>query len=72
MNQYQELAIRALEDTRGDNAARARLAFGNCTREQMQELYRESGQTRAQILAGHVLHDAKVEAAMDWIREQSA
>jgi hypothetical protein len=70
MNKHQERAIRALGNMMGDNTARARAAFRNCTPEQMQEQYGQSGQTRAQILADYEAHDAKVQAAMDWVKAQ--
>lgn len=70
MNQHQELAIRALGNMMGDNTARARAAFRNRTPEQMQEEYGQSGQTCAQILADHEAHDAKIQAAIDWVKAQ--
>lgn len=70
MNEHQELAIRALGNMIGDNTARARAAFRNRTPEQMQEQYGQSGQTCAQILAGYEEHDAKVQAAIDWVKAQ--
>lgn len=70
MNQHQELAIRALGNMMGDNTARARAAFINRTTEQMQEQYGQSGQTCAQMLADYEAHDAKVQAALDWVTAQ--
>jgi hypothetical protein len=70
MNEHQELAIRALENTIGDNTARAHAAFRNLTPEQMQEQYGQSGQTCAQILADYEAHDNKVQAAIDWVKAQ--
>ena len=71
-NKHKELAIRALENMMGDDTARARAAFRNLTPEQMQEQYGQSGQTCAQILADYEAHDAKVLAAIDWVKEQGA
>lgn len=68
MNQHQNLIIRALENMMGDDTARARAAFCNCTPKQMQEQYGQSGLTRAQILADYESHDAKVMAAIDWVK----
>jgi hypothetical protein len=72
MNEHQELAIRALGNMMGDNTARARAAFRNRTPAQMQEQYGQSGQTCAQILADYEEHDAKVQAAIDWVKAQGA
>jgi hypothetical protein len=72
MNEHKELAIRALNNMMGDNTVRARIAFRNCTPEQMQEQYGQSGQTRAQILAGYEEHDVKVQAAIDWVKNSGA
>lgn len=72
MNQHQELAILALGDMKGDNTYRARAAFRNRTPEQMLEQYGHSGQTCAQILADYEAHDAKVQAAIDWVKAQGA
>ena len=70
MNQHQELAIRALGNMMGDDTARARAAFRNRTPEQMQEQYGQSGKTCAHILADYEAHDAKVQAAIDWVKAQ--
>lgn len=72
MNEHQKLAISALGNMMGDNTARARAAFRNFTAEQMQEQYGQSGQTRAQILGDYEKHDAKVQAAIDWVKAQRA
>ena len=70
MNAHKELAIRALERMMGDDTARAKAAYRNCTPEQMQQEYGQSGQTRAQILAGYEEHDDKVQAAINWVKAQ--
>ena len=71
MNEHQELAIRALVALMGDDTARARADFSSRTSEQMQERYGQSGKTCAQILAEYEAHDAKVKAAIDWVRAQN-
>lgn len=68
MNEHQQLAIKALEQMRGDDLVRARLAFRGMTAEQMKQEYGRSGQSCAQILAGYEAHDAKVHAAIAWVR----
>ena len=67
MNEHQQLAIKALEQMRGDDLYRARSAFRNCTPKEMGEQYGQSGKTRAEMLAGYEAHDAKVSAAIDWV-----
>ncbi len=70
MNEHKQLAIKALEEMRGDDLYRARAAFKNCTPEQMTQKYGQSEQTRAEILAGYEEHDAKVAAALAWVMAQ--
>lgn len=70
MNQHQTLAIMALKNMLDDKTARARATFRHYTPEQMQQQYGQSGKTCAQILAGLEAHDAKVQAAIDWVKEQ--
>lgn len=70
MREHKDLALRALEELRGDNLIRARRAFRHCTPEQMGEVYGGNGQTRAEILAGYEAHDAKVTAAIAWVQSQ--
>ena len=71
MNAHKELAIRALERMMGDDMARARAAFRNCTPEEMREEYGQSGMTRSQILAGYEEDNAKVQAAIEWVKAKS-
>jgi len=72
MNQHQELAIRALENMMGDNTIRARMAFRHLTPEEMNSEYGMSGKTCAQILAEYEAHDAKVQAAINWVKGQGS
>jgi len=72
MNEHQELAIKALEDKRGDNVARLRAMFATCTPEQMCEVYGRSGRTRAEILTQCEAHDAKIDAAINWVKAQAS
>lgn len=68
MNEHKKLALRALENLRGDDLERARSAFRNCTSAQMQEQYGQSGKTRAEILADYEADRAKINAAIDWLK----
>lgn len=62
-----EVTIRALQHHRGDNGARAKAAFRNCTLEEMGQEYGQSGRTRAQILEEYLTHEARVDAAIKWV-----
>lgn len=68
MNAHQDLAIRALQNMIGDDAARARHAFQNYTPEEMGHEHGESGSTRAQVLAGYEAHDRKINQAIEWVK----
>lgn len=70
MNAHQELAIRALNNLRGDNLARARRGFAGHTPEQMAQQYGQSGETCAEILASYEAHEANVNAAIAWVQAQ--
>ena len=59
----QKIIFRALQSYRGDNLERASAAFRNCTPEQMQQQYGQSGETRVEILRGYQEHAAAVEKA---------
>ena len=65
-----QLAIKALENMRGDDLYRARAAFRHCTPKQMSELYGESGKTRTEIIAEYEAFEAKVNAAIDWVKSK--
>jgi hypothetical protein len=67
MNQHQELAIKALNNMRGDDLYRAKCAFGGYSPEQMNEEYGSSGKTPTEIIAGYEAHEAKVDAAINWV-----
>lgn len=67
MNTHKQLALKALEQYRGDDLYRARAAFRNCTPEQMRAEYGMSVRTRAEILAEYEAHDQKVSDAIKWL-----
>jgi uncharacterized protein (DUF433 family) len=60
--------MQVLEKSRGDDLARARLAFSGMTPTQMQEQYGCSGKTRAQILADYEMRNKQVDEAIAWVR----
>jgi len=70
MNEHQQLATQALTNLRGDDTARARRAFSQFTPKEMQEQHGQSGKTRAQILSEYEAYDAKVDAAIAWVKAQ--
>jgi hypothetical protein len=65
-----ETALRALENLRGDDLYRARAAFRNCTPDEMQQQYGQSGKTRAQIIGEYEAHEAEVNAAIAWVKSK--
>jgi hypothetical protein len=64
------LAIRALSNMKGDDTARARAAFRRFSPEDMNKEHGESGKTRAAILAEYEAHDAKIDAAIEWVKSK--
>ncbi len=71
MNQHMTLAIQALNQLKGDDTIRAKNAFSRLSDEQMGEQHGQSGKTRAQILAEYEAHDAKVDAAIEWVKSRN-
>ncbi len=53
--------INILNQARGDDLARARIAFRGLTEKEMQEKHGQSGRTRAEILAGYEQHNARLK-----------
>lgn len=68
METNRELAIRALENMRGDDLHRARLAFSGLSYAEMQEQHGMSGKTRAEILREYEEYDARITQAIEWLR----
>lgn len=69
MNKYQEIAIRALENSKGDDLERARRAYNGFTQEQMAvPYYGQSGKTRAQILVEYEAQRLEIIQAIAWVR----
>ena len=71
MSEEKLFAIEALERMLGDNTARAKAMFKNCTKEEMNQEYGESEKTRAQIISEYEEYDAKVNAAIQWVKAQN-
>jgi len=67
MDEYRQMAIEALKSQKGDDTYRAKLAFRNCTPEQMQQEHGESGESRQTILDRYISTDAKIDEAIKWL-----
>jgi hypothetical protein len=68
MKTIPEFIIQCLENAKGDDSYRAKLAFKGMTHQQMQEKHGQSGKTRQQILDGYLAHDSFVEQAIEWVK----
>lgn len=68
MRTRQQILLAALNNYLGDDLYRAKSAFRNCTPEQMQGLYGESGKTRQQIVDEYQTHDDEVINTIDWVK----
>ncbi len=68
MSEYKKMAIQALEDKKGDDTYRAKMAFRNCSPEQMKQEYGQSGETRQAILDSYIERDKRIDAAIAWVR----
>lgn len=66
-----DVALRALENYRGDDLYRARRAFTGLSSEDMGKQYGQSGRTRLEILTEYERHDADVAAAIAWVSSQA-
>ena len=60
-----ETLRRYVRNARGDYLHRARAAFRNCSPEQMNSQYGQSGKTRNEIIADYERFDAEWQAAHD-------
>lgn len=67
MKQYKDLILDALDQYKGDDLARAELAFKGMSEEEMNLPHGQSGRTRKEILDEYKEHNAKVNAAIKWV-----
>ncbi len=65
---HKQLAIKALEQMKGDDLYRAQSAFAGMTDKELDAQYGESGKTRRQIIAEYKEHDTAVDAAIRWVK----
>lgn len=70
MNEHKELAITALEQMKGDDTLRARFAFCGLDEDGMKRAYGVDGITPAEILKNYEERDAKIDAAIEWVKKQ--
>lgn len=68
MTSPSETVLRALAQARGDDAYRARMAWGNLPDAELDKEYGESGRTRRQIMAGYKAHEDELDRAVQWIK----
>lgn len=69
MNQHIQLAIKAIENYRGDDLARARFTFRGLTQDEMNEQHGESGRTRQQVLDGYINQENECNKAIAYLRQ---
>ena len=70
MEEYRQMAINALENQKGDDLERAKLAFAGRTTEQMQENYGWSGKTCQALLDEYAQRNEKIDRAIEWLKRQ--
>lgn len=68
--QHKALAIKALEQMRGDDLPRARIMFAGKSKQQLQQQYGASERTCAEILSGCERHEKEIDAAIQWVQSQ--
>ena len=68
--EIRDTILKALFAYRGDDYARVRRAFYDMTPEQMDAPYGRSGETCRQVLARHMAHVDRVDAAAAWVQAQ--
>ncbi len=72
MSEPHQTILRALQQYRGDDLERAKLAFRSYSPWQMTQPYGLSDKTPEQILLGYQEHVDEVEAAIRWVKQQEA
>ncbi len=65
---HRELAVKALEQMRGDDLTRARSAFRHMTTHQLVQPHPETGISPAEELAALGKREIQIDAAIDWLR----
>lgn len=63
------LAIRAMEQSMGDDLERAKSAFRNLSPQEMTQQYGHSGMTRQEIVDGYQRDRDERKEALEWLRK---
>lgn len=70
MSTPKQTIMKALQQYRGDDLYRARIAWGALTAAELDEEYGDSGATRREILRSLEEHDREVQDAIEWLVEK--
>jgi len=68
MNEYRQMAIKALENQKGDDLYRAKRAFGSLSENDLDKEYGQSGESCRSILNGYIERDNKINKAIEWLK----
>lgn len=60
--------IRILQNAKGDDTARAKIAFKNLSKKEMEFQHGYSGKSRQEILDGYLAHDKEIDDLIDIIK----
>lgn len=60
--------LNALKVYKGDDYARAKLAFGHMTNEELIQPHGDSGVTRAELLRRYADWELSMDATIEWVR----
>lgn len=66
-NPHANMAIKGLEQMRGDDLARAERQFRDCTPQQMKQQWGQSGKTCQEVLDEYRAHATKINQAIEWV-----
>jgi len=71
MNDPKQLIIRALNNLKGDDLERARMAFRDYTPQKLNDtFYGDSGRTPAQIIKDYEERNALIDEAIEWVKSK--
>lgn len=69
-DETKKFVLNCIEQHRGDDLVRAKMAFKDCTPEEMNQEHGESGQTRQQILDGYNKRNLQCDNAIAELEER--
>lgn len=64
---HKNIILRGLQNLRGDDYERAKLAFGRMSDQQLDEPHGQSGMSRRELLNRYKAHKDEVESAIAWV-----